>query len=127
MRLERVLSILILADVVLGLASVAGAEPGSNRLLDLIWLFVVGSTLAAWVGLLWRLAAARTLYLVSWLAYLGLIALRAPAPVGGPDEAVQLLLALNGGAILALAWLSDLRGRFLTFAQAFGVGARETA
>ena len=72
------------------------------------------------MGLLWRLRAARRLYLVSWLAYLGLIALRTPAPAAGPAEAMQLLMALNGGAILALAWISDLRGRFVSLAQAFG-------
>lgn len=120
MRLERALFILILADVVLCLVSVAGAEPAPTRFLGGLWLFVVGSTLAAWVGLLWRLRAARVLYLVAWLGYLALIALRGPAGPAGAADAMQLLLALNGGAILAVAWISDLRVRFVTFAQAFG-------
>ncbi len=127
MRLERALFVLILADVVLCLVSVAGAEPALTPLLGALWLFVVGSTVVAWVGLLWRLRAARTLYLVSWLAYLGLIALRGPAAAAGPTEAMQLLMALNGGAILAMSWLSDLRGRFVAFAQAFGGAPAEIA
>src|SRR5262245_45593933 len=127
MRLERVLHILILADVVLSLVSVAGAEPALSRFQWYLWVFVVGSTVAAWVGLLWRLSAARTLYLVSWLTYLVLIALRTPLPAAGPSEAMQLLLALNGGGILAIAWVSELRGRFVTLAQAFGGAPVEVA
>jgi hypothetical protein len=126
-RRERALFVLILADVLLSLVSIAGAEPPPGRLPGLVWLFVVGSTLAAWMGLLWRLRAARTLYLVSWLAYLRLTALHAPASAGGPGEAVQLLMALNGGAILALAWLSDLGGRFVTLGEALGSPSGEAA
>jgi len=119
MRLERALVILVVIDIVLSLVSVAGAEPVSDRALGFLWFFVVGSTLAAWVGLFWRLRAARLLYLVSWLGYLGLIALRGPA---GAADAMQLLMALNGGAILATVWLSNLRDRFVSVAQAFGGG-----
>lgn len=127
MRLDRTLSILILADVILSLLSVAGAEPPPSRLLGAIWWFVVGTTVLAWVGLVFRMAAGRALYLVSWLTYLALIALRAPASAAGPAEAVQLLMALNGGAILAIAGLSDLRGRFVSFAQAYGGPPRAAA
>ena len=120
MRLERALSVLILADVGLSLISVAGADTGAEGWRNLLWLFVIGSTVAAWVGLSFRLAAARMLYLVSWLGYLALIALRDQAFAGGLEEAMQLLMALNGGAILAIAWLTDLRDRFVTLPQALG-------
>lgn len=120
MRLERALSVLILADVGLSIVSLAGADAVAGGFRNLLWLFVIGSTVAAWVGLSFRLAAARTLYLTSWLAYLALIALRDQGFPGGWSEAMQLLMALNGGAILAIAWLSDLRDRFVTLAQAVG-------
>ena len=127
MRYERALVTLILIDIILSLVSVSGAEPAPGRALGLVWLFVVGSTVAAWVGLLWRIKAARVLYLASWLAYLGLIALRGPAGPGGAADAMQLLMALNGGAILAMAWLSDLRDRSVSIAQAFGGGPAAAA
>lgn len=120
MRSERALWYLILIDMALGLVSIAGAGTGPQGLLGLLWLFVIASTLLAWAGLLWRLAAARALYLVSWLAYLVLIALRGPAGPSGAADALQLLMALNGGAILAIAWLSDLRHRFVRLGEALG-------
>ncbi|HKQ97599.1 MAG TPA: hypothetical protein VJV75_06985 [Candidatus Polarisedimenticolia bacterium] len=127
MRLDRALSILIMADVGLSLLSVMGAEPAPTRLQAFLFYFVVATTLLAWVGLVLRLTVGRVVYLVSWLVYLALIALRTPAPAAGPAEALQLLMALNGGAILGIAWLSDLGGRFTSLAQAFGGAPRAAA
>ena len=70
------------------------------------------------MGLVNLIRAGRAIYLASWLGYLAL------AFVAGPDASrglhiVQLLMALVGGATLAVAYLSPLRGRFTSLAEAF--------
>jgi hypothetical protein len=79
---------------------------------------MVTTTLLGWLGLASLIRAGRSLYLLSWLAYLALVF--AGAAASPPLRFVQLLSALTGGAILALAYLSPLRAEFRSLKAAFG-------
>ncbi|MFL6258821.1 MAG: hypothetical protein ACJ76Y_03815 [Thermoanaerobaculia bacterium] len=129
MRHERILSILILSDLVLavsGLVSQAVFEPlrpslvqvfstGApvfqiNRtLLMVLWAAVAVSTVLAWIGLLWLLRPARPLYLGSWVGYLVLLLLRGPVISTAGSYVIQMLMALVGGMILGVIYFSELR------------------
>jgi hypothetical protein len=134
MRLERALSALILIDVVLGVTSIASEAtlerhlPGSLRaylavegalasdggawIRTGLWWGVIVGTVLAWIGLFNLLRAARPLYLGSWVGYLILVLIRGPVVTTAVGEAIQILLALTGGAILATIYLSEQRTRF---------------
>jgi hypothetical protein len=114
MKIERIFPILVMCDVVLEVASVAGADaaPARGPLLSALWLAVIGITLVGWVGLFAMIREARPVYLASWLGYLALLALGGPVVSTAGGYALQMLMALVGGAVLAVAYLSELRTGF---------------
>jgi len=134
MRLEKILGILILCDVVLAVSGVVtdyalepllpaplrafvaadgGAPFGSGAMaLTGVWVVVLASSVLAWAGLLSLLRAARPLYLASWGAYLVLLLLSGPIVTTPAAYVVQMLMALVGGAIAGLIYFSDLRTSF---------------
>jgi hypothetical protein len=133
---ERALTALVLADVFLGVLSLAldrtlptgAAGPGGDAStagtgvgspLFWAWIAMVATTVLGWLGLVYLIRAGRALYLASWLAYLAL-AFATGGAVSPPVRVVQLLSALAGGAILAVAWLSPLRARFRSLKTALG-------
>jgi hypothetical protein len=100
--------------VILEVASLAGADGSSPRgpWLRGLWFAVIATTVAGWVGLFAFVREARHVYLGAWLGYLGLLALGGPVVSSAGGYALQMLTALVGGAVVALAYLSDLRSRF---------------
>jgi hypothetical protein len=114
MKPAPIFPILLFCDMVLELTSLAGADGGAARgmLLDALWLAVIGSTLAGWIGLFAMIRAGRAVYLASWIGYLALLGLGGPYAGTAGGYALQMLMALVGGAVLAVAYLSDLRADF---------------
>jgi len=114
MQLERVFPILLLCDVALEVASIAGTDvaPARGPLLNALWLAVIGATVVGWIGLFTMVRAARPVYLASWIGYLVLLALGGPVTDTAGGYALQMLMALVGGAVLAVAYLSELRTNF---------------
>ena len=114
MTIERLFRILLVCDVALEVASLASGEPSRSPgpLLTGLWLAVIGTTIAGWIGLFSMLREGRAVYLASWLGYLLLLALGGPVTDSAGGYALQMLMALVGGAVLPLAYLSELRTRF---------------
>ena len=114
MKLERVFTILLLCDAALEVASLAGADGTRARgpFLNALWLAVIGTTVVGWIGLFAKIREGRPVYLASWLGYLLMLALGGPVNSTAEAYALQLLMALVGGAVLAVAYLSELRTRF---------------
>jgi hypothetical protein len=109
MRESRALDGLILADFLLGLVSLAWSAghpaPHPSPLSSALWIAVCAATILAWVGLLYRIEAARALYAASWLGYLAWIAVRGAA-IGSPlGSVLDLATGLVGGMILAILFL----------------------
>jgi hypothetical protein len=125
MRQERILVALILAEFVLVILGVV-CDPGaivrpSSALLSALWVAVVVGTVLAWIGLLNLVRAARPLYVTSWAAYFLLILLSGPVESTALGYVVQMLMALVGWAVIGVIYVSDLRTRFRTLAEALGV------
>lgn len=114
MRIDQVFPILLFCDVALEVASIAGADgaPARGPLLNALWLAVIGTTVVGWIGLFAMLREARPVYLASWVGYLLLLALGGPVASTAEGYALQMLMALVGGAVLAVAYLSELRTSF---------------
>ena len=114
MKLVRIFPVLLFLDIVLEVTSLAGADGSASRgpLLGALWLAVIGSTVAGWIGLYAMLRAGRAIYLASWIGYLMLLALGGPPAGTAGGYALQMLMALVGGAVLAVAYLSELRAAF---------------
>jgi hypothetical protein len=114
MKIERIFSVLILCDIALEVASIASTDGAPTRgpLLNALWLAVIGTTVVGWIGLLAMIREARPVYLASWVGYLLLLALGGPVVSPAEGYALQLLMALVGGAVLAVAYLSELRTEF---------------
>ena len=125
MKQERILVTLILAEVVLVILGIvsdfgAAARP-SGTILTALWVAVVVGTVLAWIGLLNLVRAGRPLYVGSWMGYLILVLFGGSVESPGVDYAMQLLMALVGGAIIGLVYFSDLRTRFRTLSETLGV------
>jgi len=114
MKLERVFPILVLCDVVLEVMSVAGTagSPARGPMLTALWLAVIGTTVVGWIGLFAMIREARPIYVASWLGYLVLLAVGGPVVDTPGGYALQMVMALVGGAVMAVAYLSDLRTAF---------------
>jgi hypothetical protein len=114
MKPARIFTILLLCDIVLEVTSLAGADAVAARgpILKGLWLAVIASTVAGWIGLFALIRAGRATYLASWIGYLALLALGGPFAGTAGGYALQMLMALVGGAVLAVAYLSDLRTAF---------------
>lgn len=132
MNNERLLGILVLADVGLALAAI-GAEAASTYLPDplgahamnpaipqtgtglalwLFWALAAATTIVAWIGLLYWWPVARPLYLAAWGLQIGRMLVSGPSvttPLGG---AFDTLDALVGGALIGLVYFSGLSRRF---------------
>lgn len=148
MRHERILGVLIVCDLVLGIATIvtermSGAFlPGPLRLyleaaeaaprgagdaaLFALWVAIIVSTILAWIGLLNLLRPARTAYLASWGAYLLYAILTGPTVMTAFGSALDTATTLVGGAILGLVYFSDLRLRFQSLSD-FVTGVRGKA
>jgi hypothetical protein len=134
MRHEKILQLLILAELALFLMGTAlefGLEPQlitdsrglgprppaasspiPMSLITALWAMVAAGTLLSWIGLLFLLSEARGLYLGSWVAYLLLLVLRGSVVETPVDSVLRVLTAGVGGAILAVVYFSELRNRF---------------
>ena len=142
MKHERVLAILIAGEFLLGILAIAcefafepllppalraylsaegsAASGPGETLLTGLWMAVVVSTVLAWIGLLNLLRAARPLYAASWAGYLLLVLLRGPIVGTAAGYVIEMLMALVGGAIMALIYLSELRTRFRRWSEVIG-------
>lgn len=113
MASSKTLDRLILADVLLAAISVAwssrSAAPPPAGLTFATWILVCASTVAAWIGLLFRLKAARALYAASWAGYLAVVVLRGGSAASALGTVLDLATGLVGGMILALLYFTDLR------------------
>jgi hypothetical protein len=148
MKRERVLSLLILSEFVLFALSVvsdyalkpflpsalraylidqSAASPFADTMLTSMWIIVAASTILAWIGLLNLIRAARALYLTSWAAYLILLLLRGSVVGTAASFAIQMMMALVGGAIIGVIYFSDLRARFRPLSEAFGSAVENSA
>jgi hypothetical protein len=67
---------------------------------------------AGWIGLVARIRAGRAIYLASWIGYLVLLALGGPIADSAGGYTLQMSMALVGGAVLAMAYLSEVRSAF---------------
>ncbi len=134
MNNEKILNVLIFTDflvtvsaLVLDLALepflppplrayVATHNAGRLRLADhwltALWIAVLVGTVLAWVGLLYLLKAARPLYVASWVGYLALVAFRGPTVSSPVGYALDMVMALVGGMIVAIVYFSELGARF---------------
>ena len=119
MNTWKTLDRLILADFLVGVCSLIwsarSASPGSSRPAFVLWVLVCAATVVAWVGLLYRLRPARTLYAASWLGYLAWVAARGATVTLPFGTVLDLATGLVGGMILALVYVSDLRSRLRPF------------
>jgi len=113
MKTEAALGVLILLEFLLAIFGLAtdAAPAASGRVQGALWLAVAASSVVGWVGILYRVPAAREVYLASWVGYLVLMALRGGVVDTGIGQAAQLLMALAGGGVLALLYLGDSGGR----------------
>lgn len=120
MRHERILVILIVTEVVLVILGIvidwnmerSGIIRLSDVLLTALWFSVVLTTFVAWIGLLNLVAAARPLYLASWVGYFVLILFAGTVATTAISMVVQLLTALVSGTIVGLVYFSELRTKF---------------
>ena len=119
MNTSRTLDRLILADFLVGVFSliwsVRFASPRPPGPAFVLWILVCAATVVAWVGLLYRLRPARTLYAASWLGYLAWVAVRGATAASPVGTVLDLATGLVGGMILALVYFSDLRDRLRPF------------
>ena len=139
MKHERVLGILILCEVVLGvLATISYFSlepflPASLRdylvtdraatsqlyytILWALWIAVLVTTILAWIGLLNLVRPARPLYLASWSGYSVLLILRGPVASASVSFVLEIMMALVGGAILAMIYFSEFASKFRSFSE----------
>ena len=139
MRHERILGVLVVCDLVLGIAAIVtekASEPflpaGLRSYLDAaeavphgpgdtvlfaLWVAIIVATVLGWIGLLNLLRPARTIYLASWCAYLLYLALTGPTVMTPFGFVLDTAMTLVGGAILGLVYLSELRLRFRTLSD----------
>jgi hypothetical protein len=111
---SRLLDRLILADLFLAVLSIVSssvsAAPRPTGVAFLLWLGVCAATVAAWIGLAWRIRPARVVYAAAWLGYLVLVALRAGGSAAALGGVLDLATGLVGGMILAVCFFSDALG-----------------
>jgi hypothetical protein len=114
----KILDRLILADLVLSIASLQWSAhhpgPRSSPFVETLWIAVAAATVLSWIGLLYRVRPARVLYAVSWLGYLAFVALRGGVTTSATGSTLDLAAGLVGGLILGLVYSSEWRGSFET-------------
>ena len=112
MKNGTALGVLIQMEFVLAIFGLAtdAAPVAASRMQGGLWLLVAASSVLGWVGILYRMPAAREVYLASWIGYLVLMSLRGGVVDTGIGQAAQLLMALVGGGVLALLYLGDPGG-----------------
>jgi hypothetical protein len=119
---SKTLDRLILADFLLAVVSLGWSAlappPSPSQFAFVVWITVCSATVVSWVGLLYRIKPARTLYALSWLGYLALVALREGGAASPLSAVLDLATGLVGGMILALVYFSDLRGQLRSFGGA---------
>ncbi|HEY3204293.1 MAG TPA: hypothetical protein VGL03_11590 [Thermoanaerobaculia bacterium] len=139
MNKEKILGVLILADLAVTVSALvldrvlepflppplrAYATAHSVERLraedwrSVLWIAVLVGTVLAWVGLLNLLKAARPLYVASWVGYLVLVASRGPTVSSPVGYALDLVIALVGGMIVAVVYFSELGARFRSIRRA---------
>ena len=94
------------------------AAPPPAGLPFVIWILVCATTVAAWIGLLYRLKAARALYAASWAGYLAVVVLRGGAAASALGTVLDLATGLLGGMILALLYFTNLRDSLFSLGSA---------
>lgn len=149
MKHERVLSILILSELVFGVLAtmsyfalkpflpaplrdyLATDEAAAFRPYDAIlwalWIAVVVTTVLSWIGLLNLLRSARPLYLASWAGYFVLLLLRGPVVSTSVSFVIEITMALVGGAILGMIYFSELGAKFRPLSEVFGAEKGDAA
>jgi hypothetical protein len=112
----KLLDRLILADLFLAVVSIVSSSvspaPRPNGVALVLWLGVCAATVAAWIGLAWRIRPARIVYAAAWLGYLAVVAMRtsaggAASATAGFDAVLDLATGLVGGMILAVCFFSN--------------------
>jgi len=149
MKHERVLSILILSELVCGVLAtmsyfalkpflpaplrdyLATDEAAAFRPYDAIlwslWIAVVVTTVLSWIGLLNLLRSARPLYLASWAGYFVLLLLRGPVVSTSVSFVIEITMALVGGAILGMIYFSELGAKFRPLSEVLGAEKGDAA
>jgi len=132
MSKERLLTVLVLADFVLGVSAIAvesamqwtlppllrEAIPGSavagtvQTLATALWFVSAATFVLAWIGLLsfWRWA--RGLYLLAWGLAILVGALDGPSVMTAPGGVLDVVGTLVSGSLIGLVYFSDLSRRF---------------
>ena len=131
MRNDRVLLVLVLADIFLVILTLVAESAFFSTLPDSLrghasmpqlslteialfpwWFAIVVATLVSWFGLLNYWWPSRILYVGAWLAWLVLVALSGPSVMTAAGAAIETLEHLVGGAIIGVVYFSDLSKRF---------------
>ncbi len=73
---------------------------------------LAGATVLSWIAILGLWRAGRTIYLATTVAWILLDLVTGPSVLSPIESALGSLIALNGGAILGLAYGSPLRVHF---------------
>lgn len=135
MRNERLLPLLVLADFVLSVASIAiegilhGTLPGdlqayvfesfgppwslSGLAVTVFWSVALGATITAWIGLLVRWRFAREIYLAAWGAMLAVVLLSGPSVMTAAGAVVETLAAIVSGILIGFVYFSDGKKLFV--------------
>jgi len=149
MKQEKILSVLILSDFILGILatisyySLEPFMPASLRAcpapdgiaafrfgvssLWALWLAVVVTTIIAWIGLLNLVQAARPLYLASWVGYFVLLLLEGRVERAWGALVIEMMMALAGGAILGMSYFSEIALKFRPLSQLIGAEKQNAA
>src|SRR5262249_16305695 len=131
MRNDRVLLILVVADVVLVMLTIAAEVvltpalpeplrhftglPGwslANFVRLTFWIGIALVTMVSWIGLLQYWWPARILYVGSWAAWIVLVLASGPSVTTAAGATIETIDHLVGGAIIGLVYFSDLQKRF---------------
>jgi len=112
MREERLMRRLVYVEIVLVVAGlwisqVSGGWPQFG-----VTVVLMGATVLSWIAMLGLWRAGRTIYLATTVAWVLLDLVTGPSVLSTIESTLGTLIALNGGAILGLAYGSPLRVHF---------------
>jgi len=133
MRNERIFRILVLADIILALSTIAAEFAFHSTLpaslqkyvvtsffewdvtgpaLFIFWLGIVAATVVSWVGLLLYWWPARGIYVGSWIAMLVLILASGPSVLTAPGAVLDTLEHIVSGLVIAMMYFTDVKTLF---------------
>ncbi len=112
MREERLMQRLVYVEIVLVFAGLWISQLSGGWPQFGMTVVLAGVTVLAWIAMLGLWRAGRTIYLATTVAWVLLDLMTGPSVLSPIASALRTLIALNGGAILGLAYGSPLRVHF---------------